>query len=115
MYDTVCHGRPSQDDVLHRLSTMTSDNHLFNELYTQLYGTLWNCTFGRKVPELYSGCDRTRVANCPVFPGKSRIFGVCVSRPGLYLPGTQNVPYFQVLWRMLGFLLNTKHQGTEIS
>jgi len=42
-------------------------------------------------------------------------FRVCVPRLGLYFPGTQNVPCFQVLWRMLGFLFNTKHQGTEIS
>jgi len=27
----------------------------------------------------------------------------------------QNVPYFQVLWRMLDFLFNTKHQRTENS
>jgi len=52
----------------------------------------------------------------PYFPGSPVFYGLCpVQHPGLYLPGTQNVPYFQVLWRMLGFLFNIKHQGTEIS
>jgi len=50
----------------------------------------------------------------PYFPERPVFQGLCPASRAIPSRDAK-CPVFQVLWRMLGFLVNTKHQGTEVS